>query len=112
MARAPLTERRQRFVGDLDGNGTTEAFPLEGFRGQGAIEGTPSALCLSPLFAWYGLPVAADVIDVLGAVDLDRDGHLELMIAHKPIGGQRTVALYTPAPPPAVRLDRRAVVAR
>ena len=101
-------------VMDLDGDEGVEAFPLDGFRGQATVEGTPftGAPCDTPRFAWYRMPVADGVVDVLGAVDLDRDGNRELMIAYTPAGGQRTVALYTPAPPHAVRLDRRAVVAR
>lgn len=111
---AQLCVANDSLIGDLDGDGTDEIFALEGFRGQAAVEGAPytGAPCSKPRFAWYRMPVGADVIDVLGAVDLDRDGHLELLIAYTPAGGPRTVTLYTPAPGPARRLDRRAAVVR
>ena len=101
-------------IGDLDGDGAVESFPLRGLRGQGAIEGARSSgsPCATPRFAWYRLPVGADVLDLLGVVDLDRDGHLELLIAYTPAGGPRTVSLYTPAQGPTPRLERRASVVR
>jgi hypothetical protein len=55
--------------------------------------------------------IGADVLDVLGAADLDRDGHLELLVAFTAAGGPRTVAIYTPASGP-IRLERRAAVVR
>jgi hypothetical protein len=101
-------------VGDLDRDGALESFPLEGFRGPGPIDGerATGTPCREPLFSWYGTSVGGDVIDVLGAIDLDLDGHLELLIAHRRAGGPRTVALYTPAPTPTLRLERRAAVTR
>lgn len=101
-------------IGDFDGDGMADAFPLEGFRGQASVEGAPptGAPCPSPRFAWYGMPVGADMLDVLGAVDLDRDGQLELLVAYRPTRGPRTVTLYTPAPAPAHRLERRASTVR
>jgi hypothetical protein len=55
--------------------------------------------------------IGADVLDVLGAADLDRDGHLELLVAFTAAGGPRTVVIYTPASGP-IRLERRAAVVR
>jgi hypothetical protein len=101
-------------IADLDRDGADESYPIDGFRDQEAeaIEGAPYAgpPCRRA-FAVYRVAVGADVVDVLGAIDLDQDGHLELMIAFTPAGGRRSVALYTPAPNPAMRLDRRAVAA-
>lgn len=101
-------------IADLDGDSADEAFPLESFRTKAAVEGARATgpRCPTPRFAWYGMPVGTDVIDVLGALDLDRDGHLELLIAYTPAGGPRTVTLYTPAPGPAHRLDWRAASMR
>ncbi|KAB2911201.1 MAG: hypothetical protein F9K40_01215 [Kofleriaceae bacterium] len=100
-------------IGDLDGDGTDEAFPLNGFREQEEIAGTPyeGAPCKGQ-FAWYRIQLGTDILDVLGAVDLDQDGHLELLTALTTEAGSRSVALYTPASAPALRLDRRAVVVR
>jgi len=101
-------------VGDFDGDGATEAFPLEAFRRPGDVDGVPYAggMCAQPHFAWYRLPVDADVVDFLGVVDLDGDSRLEVLVAYTPAGGPRTVTLYTPASGPARRLDRRASVVR
>ncbi len=94
-------------IGDLDGDGAAEAFPLEGFRALAAVDGAPAAgpSCAEPRFAWFRMPVGPDVIDVLGAVDLDHDGPVELLVAHTAAGGPRTVTLYAPAPgrPPSPR---------
>jgi hypothetical protein len=100
-------------IGDLDGDGAAESFPLEGFRGPGDVEGVAhrGAPCPHPRFSWYRMRLGADVLDVLGAADLDRDGHLELLVAYTAAGGQRTVAIYTPASGP-IRLERRAAVVR
>jgi hypothetical protein len=100
-------------IGDLDGDGAAESFPLEGFRGPGDVEGVAhrGAPCPHPRFSWYRMRIGADVLDVLGAADLDRDGHLELLVAFTAAGGPRTVAIYTPASGP-IRLERRAAVVR
>ncbi len=100
-------------IGDLDGDGAAESFPLEGFRGPGDVEGVVhrGAPCPHPRFSWYRMRLGADVLDVLGAADLDRDGHLELLVAFTAAGGPRTVAIYTPASGP-IRLERRAAVVR
>jgi hypothetical protein len=101
-------------IGDLDGDGAAEAFPLEGFRALAAVDGTPAAgpSCAEPRFAWFRMPVGPDMIDVLGAVDLDHDGQMELLVAHTAAGGPRTVTLYAPAPGRPPRLERRASVVR
>jgi len=108
-----LCVSEEALIGDLDGDGTLEAYPLDGFRDQAEIPGMvyTGAPCKKQ-FAWYHVELGADTLAVLGAADLDRDGHLELMIALTPAGGQRTVALYTPVSEPALGLERRAVVAR
>ncbi len=100
-------------VADLDGDGALEAYSLEGFRGDDAIEGRPAAPgCSTPRFAWYRLPAGADMIDILGVADLDRDSNLEVLVAHTAAGGARTVTLYTPGSGPGHRLERRASVVR
>lgn len=110
---AELCVAEGALIGDFDGDGAAEAYPIDGFRDQASIQGVPytGAPCKGR-FAWYRVAIAADILDVLGAADLDQDGHLELMTAFTPARGQRSVALYTPAPAPARRLDRRAVVLR
>jgi hypothetical protein len=100
-------------IGDLDGDGADEAFPIEGFRDQDAIQGVPHAGAgCTAKFTWYRVAVGNDFLDVLGAADLDQDGRLELLIAFTTAAGWRSVALYTPALAPELRLDRRAVATR
>ena len=100
--------------GDFDGDGAAEVFAVEEFRKPGAVSGASyaGALCAQPHFAWYRLPVDTGVVDLLCVADLDRDGHFEVMIAYTPAGGPRTVTLYTTAPGPVRRLERRASIVR
>jgi hypothetical protein len=102
-----------KLIGDLDGDGAAEIYSIDGFRDDGAIQGSPytGAPC-NGRFAWYRVVLGDDMLDVLGTADLDQDGRLELLIAYTTEAGSRWVALYTPAPAPVARLERRATISR
>jgi hypothetical protein len=99
---------------DLDGDGTSEAFPAAGFLDESRgpadeVVGTPAgkATC-TPAFATRGALPAADPrdwrgMDVLGVVDLDGDGRREIVAVYH-YAGRRTWALYSPTDSTA-RLD-------
>ena len=90
---------------DLDGDGAIEAFPVAGFldeaRGpaEEVLAAEPGGGTCEPAFAQRGVVPAADPrdwrgMDLLGVVDLDADGRLELVTVYQ-YAGRRTWALYT-----------------
>jgi hypothetical protein len=98
---------------DIDGDGRIESFPLsgvlDGIRGpaqEWSASPTATASC-KPQFQLYGMRLAAEpdpgkgvdpksvvLVDVLGVVDLDRDGRKELVLALR-LATVRTIVVYT-----------------
>ncbi|HVV84689.1 MAG TPA: hypothetical protein VHE35_16600, partial [Kofleriaceae bacterium] len=95
---------------DIDGDGTPEVFPLAGFldAGRAPADELSAAAAVpapcTPTYTHYGIAVALDAadtdprhrvtIDLLGVLDLDADGRMELVLGLR-YSERRTIAVYS-----------------
>nr|HEX4316969.1 hypothetical protein [Kofleriaceae bacterium] len=98
---------------DIDGDGVAELFPLrdllDGVRGPASewLAGTVTGAACEPKFQVYDIPLRAEAepggqpdpkaqvtMDVLGVLDLDGDGHREVVLALR-FATSRSVVVYS-----------------